>query len=362
VSWCFLRCTFLITRCILSRSLRRNPIRTYRLALVGFGNVGKEFVRLLVAKEATLRNDYGIAWTLTGVASRRIGWIADADGLDPAEPLAHHWPSPASGGARPANVREWLAAARADVLFEASSLERGAGQPAIDHIKAALESGAHAISANKGPVVHAYRELLDLAAARGHKFFFESAVMDGTPIFSMFPHCLPAVELRGFRGILNSTTNVVLTEMEKGANLETAVKRAQEIGVAETDPSDDLDGWDAAVKVAALAIVLMGAKIKLSDVRREGIRSLTPEIVRSAQSEGMRYKLVCSAERVGESVRARVRPEKLSLSDPLAQLEGTTSAVRFDMDVFGLSIIEHKPGVIATAYGLFADFIRAVKS
>ena len=287
--------------------------------------------------------------------------MADANGLDPAAALDHRWPQ-AQAAQRPANVRDWLAAARADVLFEASSLERRTGQAAIDHLKAALESGAHAISANKGPVVHAYRELRELAAARGRKFFFESAVMDGTPIFSMFPHCLPAVDLRGFRGILNSTTNVVLMEMEKGATLEAAVKRAQEIGVAETDPSDDLDGWDAAVKVAALAIILMGAEIKLSDVEREGMRSLTPELVRAAHSAGMRYKLVCSAERTANGVHARVRPEKLPMADPLAQLEGTTSAVRFDMDVFGLSIIEHKPGVIATAYGLFADFIRAVKS
>jgi homoserine dehydrogenase len=341
--------------------LEEFPIRTYRLALVGFGNVGEEFVRLLLAKDSVLQRDYGISWKLTGVASRRIGWVADANGLDPAAALDHRWPQP-QATKKPAYVREWLAAAQADVLFEASSLDRRTGQPAIDHLQAALESGAHAISANKGPVVHAYRELRELAATRGRKFFFESSVMDGTPIFSMFPHCLPAVDLRGFRGILNSTTNVVLTEMEKGATLEAAVKRAQEIGVAETDPSDDLDGWDAAVKVAALAIVLMGAEIKLSDIEREGIRSLTPELVRAAHSAGMRYKLVCSAERTVNGVRARVRPEKLPMADPLAQLEGTTSAVRFDMDVFGLSIIEHKPGVIATAYGLLADFIRAVKS
>ena len=307
-----------------------------------------------------LEKDYGIAWKLTGVASRRIGWIADPNGLDPASALDHRWPQ--SHGVRPANVRDWLRAAQADVLFEASSLERHIGQPAIDHIKAALESGAHAISANKGPVVHAYRELHGLAGARGRKFLFESAVMDGTPIFSMFSHCLPAVDLRGFRGILNATTNVVLTEMEKGATLEAAVKRAQDIGIAETDPSDDLDGWDAAVKVAALAIVLMGAQIKLNDVECQGIRSLTPDLVRAAHSAGTRYKLVCSAERTSGRVLLRVRPEKLPLSDPLAQLEGTTSAVRFDMDVFGLSIIEHKPGVIATAFGLFADFIRAVNS
>lgn len=317
-------------------------------------------MRLLILKTDVLQKKYGIGWKLTGIASRRIGWLADASGLHAAQALDHHWP--ASSSPRPANVREWLAAAQADVLFEASSLQRHSGQPAIDHIKAALESGAHAISANKGPVVHAYRELHKMAEVHGRKFLFESAVMDGTPIFSMFPHCLPAVDLRGFRGILNSTTNVVLTEMEKGATLDEAVKRAQQIGVAETDPSDDLDGWDAAVKVAALAIVLMSAEIQLSDVEREGIRLLTTEQVRAAHAEGMRYKLVCSAERTPSGVRARVRPEKLPLGDPLAQLEGTTSAVRFDMDVFGLSIIEHKPGVIATAYGLFADFIRAVKS
>lgn len=336
-------------------------IQTYNLALVGFGNVGKEFVRLLLAKDSVLQNDYGVAWRLTGVASRRIGWVADAAGLDPEDTLNHRWPE-ARRTKSAANVREWLAAARADVLFEASSLDRRTGQPAIEHLRAALEHGAHAISANKGPIVHAHRELRQLAAARGRKFFFESSVMDGTPIFSMFPHCLPAVRLSGFRGILNSTTNVVLTEMEKGASLDAAVKRAQDIGVAETDPSDDLDGWDAAVKVAALAIVLMGAEIKLSDVEREGIRSLTPELVREATSAGMRYKLVCSVERAADEVRARVRPEKLRMDDPLAQLQGTTSAIRFDMDVFGLSLIEHKPGVIATAYGLFADFIRAVKA
>jgi homoserine dehydrogenase len=202
--------------------------------------------------------------------------------------------------------------------------------------------------------------LCDLARARGRRFLFESTVMDGTPIFSMFPHSLPAVELRGFRGILNSTTNVVLAEMERGLTLEEAVKRAQEIGVAETDPSNDLDGWDAAVKVAALVIVLMETPISLEQIERVGIRSVTPEQVRSARESGMRYKLICQAERTAAGVRASVRPEQLPLSDPLAQLEGTTSALRFDMDVFGLSIIEHKPGVIATAYGLLGDFVRTV--
>ena len=321
--------------------------------------MGKEFIRLLLAKREILRRDFGIEWKITGVASRRIGWIADQKGLDPAALLENRFPETPSW-CKPQNVRQWLEAADPGVFFEASSLDRRSGQPATDHLKAALESGAHAISANKGPIVYAYRELCELARAKGKNFFFESTVMDGTPIFSMFPHSLPAVDLRGFRGILNATTNVVLTEMEKGASLDDAVKKAQQIGVAETDPSDDLDGWDAAVKVAALVIVLMRVPITLDQVERTGIRGITPEQVQAARASGMRYKLICSAERTANGVRASVRPEQLPMSDPLALLEGTTSALRFDMDVFGLSIIEHKAHVIATAYGLLGDFIRAV--
>jgi homoserine dehydrogenase len=336
-------------------------IRTWNLALIGFGNVGKEFVRLLVEKQALLREQYEMEWKITGIASRRIGWIADTRGLDAGAVLNGQFPE-VPVWRRPQNVRQWLEAADPNVFFEASSLDRRTGQPAIEHLKAALESGAHAVTANKGPIVYGYRELRDLARLRGRKFLFESTVMDGTPIFSLFPHALPAVEVRGFRGILNSTTNVVLTEIENGLSFDDAVRCAQEIGVAETDPSDDLDGWDPAVKVAALAIVVMGATMTLDQVERVGIRTVAPEQIRAARETGTRYKLVCRAERAaGGGVRASVRPERLPLSDPLAQMEGTTSAVRFDMDVFGLSIVEHKPGVIATAYGLFADFVRAVK-
>jgi len=338
----------------------RSAIRVCNLAMVGFGNVGKEFVRLLMAKQGVLREQFDLEWKLTGVASRRIGWVADARGLDAAALLTGQFPD-VPVWRRPHNVRQWLEAADPQVFLEASSLDRRSGQPATEHIRAALESGAHAVSANKGPIVYAYRELRELAAARGRKFLFESTVMDGTPIFSLFPHALPAVEIRGFRGILNSTTNVVLTEIERGLSFEDAVRRAQEIGVVETDPTDDLDGWDPAVKVAALAIVVMGAQITLDQVERVGIRSVSAEQVRAARADGMRYKLVCRAERTPDGgVKAGVRPEQLPVTDPLAQLEGTTSAVRFDMDVLGLSIIEHKPGVIATAYGMFADFIRAV--
>jgi homoserine dehydrogenase len=185
--------------------------------------------------------------------------------------------------------------------------------------------------------------------------------MDGIPIFSLFPLGLPAVDIRGFSGVLNSTTNVVLTEVEKGRSFDEAIKRAQALGIAETDPSQDLDGWDSAIKVAALAIVLLGVPVLMEQVLRTGIRELSEEKIRSVRSAGMRYKLVCRAERRGDGADCRVGPELLLMTDPMAGLEGTSSAIRFDMDVFGLSLVEHNPGVEATGYGLLADFVRAVQ-
>jgi homoserine dehydrogenase len=327
--------------------------------MVGFGDVGRALLRLLISKETELRRKYDIRWRLTGVASRRIGWIADPDGLNPLAVLTGHFPGEAPIAR---NVREWLEHGKVDVLFEATSLNAPTGQPAIEHLIAALELGAHAISANKGPIVHAYRELTALAKEKKRQFLFESTVMDGVPVFSLFPLGLPATELRGFSGVLNSTTNVVLTEIEKGRTFDEAVKRAQAMGIAESDPAHDLEGWDSAVKVALIATVLMGVPTEIEQVKRCGIRDLSEEKIRSVRAAGMRYKLVCRAERRGDGVDCRVSPELLLLSDPLAGLEGTSSAIRFDLDVFGLSLVEHNPGLEATAYGLLADFVRAAQA
>lgn len=320
--------------------------------------MGRALLRLLISKESELRRRYDVRWRLTGVASRRIGWVAEPDGLNPIAALSGHFGSAAQTQVH--SVREWLERAKADVLFEASSLNAQTGQPATEHLTAALEHGAHAITANKGPLVHAYRELTALAKEKGRRFLYESAVMDGMPIFSLFPLGLPATELRGFSGVLNSTTNVVLTEVERGRSFEEAVRRAQALGIAETDPSNDLDGWDSAVKVAALSTVLLGVPTKVEQVARTGIRELSEEKIRSVRGAGMRYKLMCRAERRGEGVDCRVAPELLLMTDAMAGLEGTSSAIRFDLDVFGLSMVEHNPGVDATGYGLLADFVRAV--
>jgi homoserine dehydrogenase len=220
----------------------------------------------------------------------------------------------------------------------------------------------HAITANKGPVVHAYRALTDLAAAKGRRFFFESAVMDGAPIFSLWRSSLPAADLRSFRGLLNSTTNLILTLMEQGRSYTQALAHAQEIGIAETDPSGDTEGWDAAVKVAALVTVLMGIPLTPAQVDRQGIIRISAEDVAAAAAEGRRWKLVCEAQRQGGSVTARVKPEKLNAEDPLHAVMGTSSAVTFHSDVLGaLTIVEDNPGPDTTAYGLLADFLNAVR-
>lgn len=321
--------------------------------------MGRAFLRVLISKEAELRRRYDVRWRLTGVGTRRTGWIADPHGLNPIDLLNGHWPAPRDP--QPRDMREWLEKSSADVFVEASSLNLQTGQPAVEHLRTALEFGAHALTANKGAIVFGFEELTKLAADKKKGFLYESTVMDGVPIFSMFPLGLPAIDLRGFHGVLNSTTNVVLTEMERGLSFDEAVKRAQAMGIAETDPSADVDGWDAACKVAALAIVLMGVPVRLDQVRRTGIRELTEEKIRSVRSAGMRYKLVCRAERRGLGVECTVAPELLLAGDPLANLEGSSSAIRFDMDMFGLSIVEHNPGIEATGYGLVADFVRAVQ-
>jgi len=262
-----------------------------------------------------------------------------------------------------AEVNSWLKAAQADVLFEATSLNVENGEPAISHIKAALEHGAHAITANKGPIVHAYRELRDLAAKQGRRFLFESTVMDGIPIFSLFPQ-LPAIRLQGFHGILNSTTNVVLEQMEQGLSFEEALKKAQALGVAETDASHDIDGWDAAVKTAALVNVLMlsnenDVPIRLDQIARDGIRHLTPQALRTARRDGWAFKLVCRARRTANGVEASVQPEKVRTTEPMARINGTSSYIYFETDIFpGLAITEENPGLYATAYGMLADFVR----
>jgi homoserine dehydrogenase len=262
----------------------------------------------------------------------------------------------------PSDMLAIIQACGADVLFENTPVNYETGQPAVAHLEAALQHGMHAITANKGPVVHAYHQLKDLAAQAGRRFYFESSVMDGAPIFSLFREALPAARLLGFRGVLNSTTNLILTLMEKGESFDSAVAYAQKIGIAETDPSGDIDGWDAAVKVAALVNVLMGIPLTPTQVDRTGIRGLTPEDIGQAFKQAKRWKLVCTAQREGNAVHARVHPELVGEDSPLYGVNGTSSIITFETDILPqLSIVEGNPGPETTAYGLLADIINITR-
>jgi len=337
----------------------------YKLALLGFGNVGRALAQLLMRKEKELEEKYDITFSVTGIATGRHGSLINHNGVDlfGAQELLRSSRSLSLLTRIPVNSSmDFIRKSEADVLFENTSVDHKTGQPALDYVKTALDLGMHVCTANKGPVVHGYQKLSDLAKERGVKFLHESTVMDGAPIFSLFRETIPASNLLSFKGILNSTTNLILARMEKGDSFDEAVRHCQDVGIAETDPSGDVDGWDAAIKVAALVTVLMGVPLKPQQVDREGVRKITPEMVADALKDGKRYKLICSAERDGDTVKAKVAPELVSSASPLYSVTGTSSIVKFQTDVLGdLSIVEENPGPHTTAYGLLADFINAVK-
>jgi homoserine dehydrogenase len=287
-----------------------------------------------------------------------MGWRASESAIDVARLLAgDDETAPASG------IDEWLAIAKPDVVFETTSLNPETGQPAIEYLRKSLQAGAHTITANKGAIVYGYDELNGIAVAQGKRLMFESTVLDSAPVFSLFRETLPAVKIRGFSGVFNSTTNVILETMEEGRNFAEGVKAAQELGVAETDPSHDVEGWDSIMKICAIARVILRAPLLPTDVRREGIRSLDSPTLQAARAEGKPFKLLSRATvNADGSVSAFVRPEQIALNDPLGGVRGTSLAIHFELDTIpGLTIISHRPNLQSTAYGLLADFVNADK-
>jgi homoserine dehydrogenase len=345
---------------------KRKRMDNIDLVLLGFGNVGRAFAHLLLEKEEQLRQRYGLAFRVVGIGTGHHGACIDSGGLPLRQAIELM-----EGGGRldslsdghpPASGPEFIRASAARAMLENTPVNYETGQPALDHIRAALESGMHAITANKGPVVHGYRQLMQLARVHDRKFLFESAVMDGAPVFGMWREGLPAANLRSFRGVLNSTTNLMLSLMQEGRTYPEALSHAQSIGIAETDPSGDTQGWDAAVKAAALVTVLMGVDMRPDQVDREGIEGLRLEDVQAAGAAGERWKLICSGERTDRGARAKVQPERIGPEDPLYNVMGTSSAVTFHSDVLGaLTLTETDPGPETTAYGLLADLLNAVR-
>ncbi len=255
----------------------------------------------MLRKQDILQSRYGITFSATGIATGSHGFAVNPDGLD----LLQCAETVEAGGSLDGFTKipvtdslEVIRNSQANFMFENSPVNHSTGQPAIDHVRAALELGMHVSTANKGTVVHGYRELTTLAESKGRKYYFESTVLGGSPLFSVFRESMPGAEITSFQGILNSTTNIMLSRMERGETFDQAVAYCQSIGVAETDPSADVDGWDAAIKVAALVTVLMGTSFTPQQVERKGIREITPEMIAQAKASGKRWKLVCAAEKV----------------------------------------------------------------
>lgn len=338
----------------------------YRLCLVGFGNVGKAFARLLLKKKAELTEKYKLTFTVTGIITGSHGQAIDPNGLDLEKALerveAGEHLDALSAVDTPEDSLQFIAQCPADFMFETTPVNPQSGQPALDHIRKALEYGMHVVTANKGPVVHGYRTLTALAKKKGKRFLFESAVMDGAPIFALFREPLVCANLISFKGILNSCTNLLLEMMEQGQTLEEAVAYGKSIGITETDPSNDIDGWDASIKVAALVTVLMGVPLTPQEVDRTGIRDVTPEMIAEAKAAGERWKLVCSAEQVDDRIVTKVTPQRVGPDSPLFSVNGTSSYCQFKLDVLpGLGVLESDPSPETTAYGLLADMLNILE-
>jgi len=343
----------------------------YKLALIGFGNVARSLAKLFLRKEELLKQR-GITFSFTGISTGRHGCAVNPDGLDIQKALdlveSGKSISPLTNYHLPVtNSLSVIQHSAADVMFENSPVNKQTGQPALDHARAALNLGMHVITANKGIVVHGYRELTALAKSKGKVFGFESTVLGGAPVFSVMREAFPLAEISSFTGIFNATSNIILSRMENGESFEDAVNYCQSIGVAETDPVNDVDGWDAAIKVAALVTVLMDTPITPQQINPIGIGGISPEMIANAKAEGKRYKLVCFAEKVGGKVNASVAPQLVDSTSPLYSMMNSSTGITFRTDVtLDYSIIETeregmKGGPIETAYGLFADFVSAVK-
>jgi homoserine dehydrogenase len=339
------------------------------LVLIGFGNVARRFITLL--GETADRLDF--TWKVVGIATRHHGSVVDPEGIDTRRALATIEATQSLDRLDPAprersgidvirQVADLLVDDAAEgrlICIETTVLDIDRGEPAVSHVRAALEGQAHVVTANKGPAAFAYHELEALAESVDRVFFFEGAVMDGVPVFNLVRETMPAITIEGFRGVINTTCNYILSELERGKDFDGALAEMQARGIAEAEPSLDIDGWDAAAKTAALVNVLMGSIVTPHHVSRTGIRDVTGLDVRDAVSRNRRIRLVASASRHGGKVKARVEPEVLELDDPLAGVSDLQNALYLQTDLLGeVGIVQRSGNLTQTAYALLTDVAR----
>ena len=331
------------------------------LALVGFGHVGRRFAKLLEERSRQLLRDHQLDLRILGIATSRHGSLFDEAGIDVGEASARRACGQTLGACGTSlEIIEKLARSDAPlrVVVETTTLSIADGQPAIAHVEAALDGGCHAITANKGPVAFAYRKLHDTACRTGRSFLFEGAVMDGIPIFNLVRETMPVVTVIGFRGILNTTTQHILGALERGESFEEALGRMRAEGIAEADPSLDVEGWDAAAKAAALANVLMEGELTPHAVERDALGPATAAAVRAAAAAGHRLRLVASGTGRGRNVRAAVRLTGIEPGDILYNLPDTANALVLTTDLLGdVAVCQMAGNLTQTAYALLSDLV-----
>ncbi len=341
-------------------------MKTLNIVLIGFGAVGRGFLALMAKRHAYFQERYKLDLKLIGVATARRGALFCPDGLDWAA-LSALGDKPLSAYPDQAHLLRdleplvMLSRPAVDVVIELTptTYENNA-EPAMSHVRAALAAGKHVITANKGPLALAYPDLIAQAEHRNVFLGYEGTVMGGTPVLRMARKLLAGCQIMAVRGILNGTTNFILTEMERGVSYAEALRTAQARGYAEADPTNDVEGFDAAGKLIILAHVVFGKALRMAEIERRGIAGLTTEDIRAAQAQGERWKLIAEASLSPEGrLSASVRPTRVPLSDPLASVGGGMNALTYQTDLIGaVTLIGAGAGGEATAYALLSDLIE----
>jgi len=332
----------------------------YRIAIVGFGVVGRGIGAILHEKRDFLKARYDFDFDVVGISDLIWDTVYNSDGInlgkaldlvgkkEKLDPLGEVLPDSLT------MIRE----TDYDILLEITPTNMETGDPGYTHIREALKRGKHVATTNKGPIALHYRELSELAAQNGAELRFEGTVLSGTPTINMALKDLAGCEFSEIRGILNGTTNFILTEMEKGKSYEEALKEAQRLGYAEAKPDADVEGWDAMAKIIILANVVMGGDVSKDDVSRTGITGLTIEDVENARKTGKKWKLVGRAWREGGKVKAAVAPMEVGPDDFLYHVQGVLNAVVFSTDIIGdVTVVGRGAGSKEAGYALLTDVL-----
>lgn len=332
-----------------------------RLMIIGLGNVGQALLQIIRDDVDFLEERFGVRFKVVAVNEMRLGSLYDPNGLSlqalldgakagdmaSVQAAQHGW-----------SVETMLEQAYADTLVEASFTDLQTGEPATTYVRKALMLGKHVVTTNKGPIALHFHELQTLAQEHGASIGFEGTVMSGTPAMALGINLLAAAGIQRIQGILNGTTNFILSQMETGKSYEDALAEAQVLGYAEADPTGDVEGFDAAGKVVILSNLVMGAKISMQDVDRKGITQLTPQDIQNAKEDGRRWKLIGAVEHVEGQTKASVQPTALPIEHPLANVGGATNAITYTTRLLGdVTLIGAGAGRLETGYALINDLL-----